>query len=469
MRHMFRSGPTAGGLRELLRLALPSILVFSCLAIAPAALARPSAWSWRAISDPVATPSFTITNNGFGASWDSSSGVVAPSASTAYVAGSAGNADGNDDVTLAKITNGAQSWLKRYDGPAHKADGAFDVAMGPGGVVYTVGYSKNAIDREDFLVVKWSASGKVLWARRYDGPLHGDDRAPYLGVDRYGNVTVAGWSQGTGGLDWAVVNWSAGGVRRWAWRYGGSAHLDDRPADVVVTPAGDVYVTGSASVTGPKTAALTVKFSATGKKVWSKLYLGTANLGANTIGMTPRAGGGVITCGITEAAATAADGLVMSYTVTGKRLVFTPDVGTGHQSFYDVAVASNGTIAAVGRDLASGDSQARTRLYKNDGTALTSGSSVGGAWDDAFLAVATDRFGGVYPIGYYGAAAGKQLWIGRAPVVTGGGSWASKWGTPDGSNYAGGIAVAGTTVYVVGMYYGGPAELGNQVVLVYKY
>jgi len=452
-----------------LRIVLPMALVWLvCLAIAPAALSGPL----RNIVDPDATPSFTITSNGYGVSRDAAFGV-AVRGGAAYVAGVAGNAAGNSDATLAKIANGAQSWRKSYDGPAHKYDLALDLAIGPGGVVYTAGGSQNAIDKEDFLVVKWSPSGKVLWARRYDGPLHGDDRAYDLGVDKYGNVTVAGVSQGTGDKDWAVVSWSSSGVKRWVWRYDGSAHAGDYPADVIVTPSGDVYVTGGVVVSGPKDAALTVRFSRTGKKLWSRLYLGISSLGAGTGGMTPRPGGGVITCGYTEAVLTAGDGLVMSYTPAGKRLAFVPDAGVNGQYFSDVAVASNGTIVAVGRDLSAG-TRARVRLYRKDGSPLGAGTSGGGAWGATFAAVATDRFGGYYPVGYYKSSdTESQLWTWRLPVVAGGGTWASLWGPADlhsvgERNEAHAIAVSGTTVYVVGDYYT-VAEGWNQVVLVYIY
>ena len=132
---------------------------------------------------------------------DANDVVIAPNG-TVYVAGVYA-AGVNRNASLMKIVNGVPVWAtpKTYDGPAHGYDTATCAALGPGGSIYTAGYSMAANGKFDFLVLKWSASGAVQWARRYDGPSHDYDAANAIGVDAAGNVTVAGFSGGSGGDD----------------------------------------------------------------------------------------------------------------------------------------------------------------------------------------------------------------------------------------------------------------------------
>ena len=83
------------------------------------------------IVDADATPNFSANINGSGASVDAAMSVVADGTG-AYVAGWAGNAAGNADATLARVTSrGAVKWLKRYDSPAHKGDAFARIVKGP--------------------------------------------------------------------------------------------------------------------------------------------------------------------------------------------------------------------------------------------------------------------------------------------------------------------------------------------------
>jgi hypothetical protein len=438
------------------------------LALVPAALAAPL----RIIDDPTATPSFEITVAGQGAFPDMAMGVAAD-ASGAYVAGFRYNAAGNADASLVKVVGGTQKWVKMYDSPRHKDDWGYRVAK-RGNAVYVAGWSKNSIGKMDLLLVKWSSSGALQWARRYDGPVHGDDAATALGIDKNGNVTVAGYSQGAGGDDWVVVSWTSAGVKRWAWRYAGNAGAGDRPMDMVVDGSGRVYVTGWITVTGPKFRALTVKFSPTGAKLWSKATFGPGGLAAAANGIAIRPAGGVYVVGRSQALATSWDGFVMRYNSAGD-VAFLPSVAlAGDQDLFDVAVTSNGTVAAVGSTNPGGNSDGFLVFYRSNGS-LGGVGSTGGAFDDSFVAVATDSFGGYYPVGYERTAADHSRWdVWRLPSVTGNARWHSQ---PYGANgidvpgpaallgvFGGAVATYGNKVYVVGeRVTGGPSGVDQQI------
>ena len=110
-----------------------------------------------------------------------------------YVSGHVGDGAGSD-ASLMKLVYGVPAWPapKTYDSPYHSLDIATCIALGPGNAVYTAGMSIGANGMFDMLLLKWSAAGGVQWARRYDGPAHGQDQATEVVVDSAGNVTVCG-------------------------------------------------------------------------------------------------------------------------------------------------------------------------------------------------------------------------------------------------------------------------------------
>ena len=334
-------------------------LVLLATSAAAAAVDTGSGAARRVIVDWVATPSWTLQASGD----DSSMFECAVDAEIAgdgavYVAGFLANTGSSQDVSLLKIRDGVAAWAqpRTYDGPYGGPDSATAMALGPGDVIYIAGGSAGASGQSDVLLLKYSKAGKRLWARRYDGPGHGDDYATAVGVDALGNVTVAATSTGVGTKnDCAVVSWSSSGVRRWTWRYDGPTHGDDIPSDMLVATDGSVYVTAQLDAWQPaaKPVALTARLSASGKKLWTRPYSGPAGLGAVANAMVARPGGGIYLAGETTTTGSGRDGLVMRYTPKGGRTLLALDGGAGgatDQRFLDVAVASTRQVVAVGQD-----------------------------------------------------------------------------------------------------------------------
>jgi hypothetical protein len=427
------------------------------------------------IFDLTATPSWMWEFHSAGNGSDMADDVAFTASGAAYVSGSLSNDAGNRDASLMKLVDGAPAWSapKTYDSPSHKDDSAGALALGPGGVVYTAGPSVGANGLPDMLLLKWSASGAILWARRYDGPSHAVDVPTAIGVDTAGNVTVAGVTVDAGTEDWVVANWSPSGTRRWTSRLTSGDPHETVPMSVVIAADGSVYATGTdAHATGA--SALTIRYSRSGTVLWKKTYSGPAGLGAATRSSVASPQGGVDVCGLSRGTATGADGLVMSYTPQGARHVFALDTGAGgntDQSFNDLTLTSTGEVVAVGFTTTGGVDDCRAVSFSVDGT-IAGQVTLPGTWDDEFLAVAADAFGGFYATGYYHTAVNKvALLTTRGSVLTGGGGFASLWAPAFVSldNEPSAIAVHGSTAMVVGGCSEGALHGLDQVVLGYTY
>ena len=178
--------------------------------------------------------------------------AVSPSGKTVFVTGdSDGGASGFDYATVAySAATGAQRWVKRYNGPASKEDTAASVAVSPTGkTVFVTGRSSTATNGEDYATVAYSAAtGAQRWVKRYNGPANRADAASAVAVSPSGKtVFVTGTSNGgASGYDYATVAYPAAtGARLWTKRYNGPASDDGAPSVAVSPGGGTVFVTGA--------------------------------------------------------------------------------------------------------------------------------------------------------------------------------------------------------------------------------
>lgn len=452
-----------------LRRAAASIVVLAALLAVTAGVTPAHAAFW----DPDATPVWANYENGAGDTDDYAMDVKLTGGGVTYVAGTVTNAQGNTDISLGKYLAGVSVWggLKTYNGAAHGDDFAKKMALGPGGVVYVTGPSTSGAGNADLVVVKWSGkTGKRLWVRRYDGPKHLADAGSAIGVDRRGNVTVAGYSYSGNGQDVFVRSWSASGKVRWSWRYDGVAHGPDSASDLYVAGDGSVYVSAVVRGVLDATTSLTARFSSLGKKKWMDLYTGPDNLEAAAGNIAARPGGGVYVAGWARTTTMAYDGLVVAYRADGTRSVFALNSGATDQGFNDVAVTSGGDVVAVGYSVVAGHNQPRRVRYDPLGVVQMS-ATVPTSGSDEYTAVATDAYGGYYPTGTNTNGVGDmRVETRRLSTVVGGGSWVSEvlpHATP--ANRPTAIAVRGTTVVVVGQTDTGLAADDDQFLFTYVY
>jgi len=148
---------------------------------------------------------------------------------------------------VAKYTSaGKRDWLRRYTkaGMGRATDVAFD-RSGNVYVAATVKYGTSY----DIVVLKYSASGTLLWATKpWDGGEKGADEAEKLAVDAKGSVVVLGQSERAGLTGIVVLKYTKTGKLAWPepTRWDPSQDGFDA-ADLALDGKGDIYVAGSMS------------------------------------------------------------------------------------------------------------------------------------------------------------------------------------------------------------------------------
>lgn len=189
------------------------------------------------------------------------------------VTGWSWNGTDYDYATIKYYPDGDTAWVRRYDGPGHLLDSAVAVAMDGGGNVYVTGSSWITPTDCDYLTIKYSPNGDISWVRRYDGPAHRADHVSDLAMDGLGNIYVTGASVGLGsGRDYATVKYDSSGRELWVRRYNGPEDNLDVAEAITVDDCGNVHVTGVGFNSVSLGDFVTVKYVQTG------LWRGDANL-----------------------------------------------------------------------------------------------------------------------------------------------------------------------------------------------
>ena len=376
----------------------------------------------------------------------SPSGAHVASARTGdvYVAATADAGATGLDMVLARFTqSGARKWVRSYH-PAH-SDILNAVACDRDGNVIVCGRSKGT-GTYRAVTLKFSRSGKQLWARRITTPIIESD-ARDVTADGAGNVYVTGEIlRGASGWDWFTAKFSPGGRRLWVRYYSASATVGEYGAALAFAPNGDLYVAGaSGEASGfDKRDLGLVRYTRSGRLVWTRLR-GLVNLDdeANDLAVGP---GGL--CVVGEA-------------VDGNRLYgLMWKVGLGGTSWPLDIDGLGGNPGEGYRHLRAGiDKYARLyaagtiRSMGSDFFCLSRRTQGGaatfqyiGASGSAALALAVSSQGAVYAVGTASRIPGAVLTLGMTPAWTQ--SFLGSWG--DEMAAAGDVALTGSHFFVGG-------------------
>lgn len=137
------------------------------------------------------------TFNGAGNSDDRGYGIVADGSNNYYVSGHSvvNPADSADIVLIKYNSNCQQVWVRTYDGPAHRNDAAICSAMDIYGNIYVAGFSQGTGTGPDLMLLKYSPDGDTLWTRRYHHSAGGDvnDKIFSIKIDGENNAVLIGY------------------------------------------------------------------------------------------------------------------------------------------------------------------------------------------------------------------------------------------------------------------------------------
>jgi len=275
--------------------------------------------------------------------FEDGNGVAVGSDGSIYVAGSSDNSK----ALLVKFApNGALLWQRTWGGTMGEI--AFGVAVsGDSASVYITGQTLSfGAGFLDAFLVKFDASGNLVWERTWGGPINETGQAVAVAGD--GSVYVAGDGNSFFGNDAILLKFAPDGTLTWQrdWRGGASLEDDSAALGVATAPDGSVYMTGRSFISGRGQRGALVKFTPDGNVVWERTW-GSGTDAA--LGVTVAPDGTIFMTGNTGFGIGGGDAFVVRFLATTGRAVDAATWGgVDNESGESIAVASDGSVYVAG-------------------------------------------------------------------------------------------------------------------------
>jgi uncharacterized delta-60 repeat protein len=267
-------------------------------------------------------------------------------------------------ITVKYSPDGQKLWTRDCSSLGSSA-GYNAIAVDNLGNAYVSGTSHGYVTAEDYTTIKYSPTGKLLWMRRYNGPMYYQDYLRAMAVDSQGNVYVTGSTpifldEFYFDTDYATIKYSPTGQPLWLRFYNGPAtHAYDNPSAIAVDSKGNVYVTGSSGGIGTGPDYATLKYSPTGQQLWVRRYNGPGTEYDKTdyaTALAADAQGNIYVAGFSDGAGSSWDYATIKYSPTGQQLWLRRYNGTGNSQDVAKAIAvdNQGNVYVTGRSYGSG-------------------------------------------------------------------------------------------------------------------
>lgn len=217
--------------------------------------------------------------NGSGSGNDGPTGMQLDESGNIYICGYVTSKEnGLDMIVLKYNTSGELLWASTYNSPNNSTDFAAGLALDNSGNVIIGGHSDGYKTGKDFMTIKYNSDGKQSWVQKYNGPANGNDQINAIGTDREGNIYVTGFTTTyASNMDLTTIKYSMTGNQIWVDTYNGPGNAIDQGISLVVDKDGFIYVAGVSMGNGTDYDFVTIKYNGLGIELWASRYNGNGN------------------------------------------------------------------------------------------------------------------------------------------------------------------------------------------------
>lgn len=357
--------------------------------------------------------------------------IYADASGNVWVAGSVDFTSTQKDATALKYSSaGVVLVTKTINGIGDFNDKMNMSVIDASGNTYVTGYTLAAGQQRNLLVQKIGPTGTTLWTRTYDGTGENDEGLA-IAADALGNVYVAGYSNGTGTFDdGLLIKYNSAGAVQWTQVFDYAAHQVDKFIGIIVTDAGDVYVTGYSDGDASLTVNYDIstwKYNSLGLLQWNTRFEG-AGLGIDKPVDMAFDGTSVYVLGTTFGVNN--DMVILQYDVLGTLIgqVVYNGASNGDDVAYDLLL-NDGALYVTGSGFVTGNAEDYVTLKYTTGLTLSWTKTYNGTGDQgdfgyALAATPTEIYVTGSSVGTSGAA---DIALIKYNKVTGTQNWAKRY------------------------------------------
>lgn len=175
----------------------------------------------------------------------------------------------HEAITAKFNALGILLWEKNYNPLSFGSFGRAIVADSAGNIFITGYYrTSNQDNDDDIMVVKYDPSGNIIWSRAYEGSNPYSDFGTDICLDGKGNVYVGGNISNSGTeMDWVILKFSPAGNLIWDKIINGIYNQFDYFRDLLVT-GNKIYATGSLDNNGMNFSGTLICIDHNGNLLW---------------------------------------------------------------------------------------------------------------------------------------------------------------------------------------------------------
>ncbi len=175
-----------------------------------------------------------------------------------------------EDFLLLKLnSDGTKAWLNTYDGQYDESNIPSDLKFDKDGNIYVLGRSWATGTNSDIVLIKYTPEGELIWSVRYDNENSWDSAV--MALDEAGGIYLAGSSFSPAGYYWITLKYDQAGSL--LWQDLRETSMNSFPSNLVVSRTGDVYVAGDRFLMNEYGRNFHVlKYNSSGVKQWEKSY-----------------------------------------------------------------------------------------------------------------------------------------------------------------------------------------------------
>jgi hypothetical protein len=259
------------------------------------------------------------------------------------------------DVGLLKYdASGNLLWARTFAGnDSTTPDVGKAISLDIFGNIYITGYATRSDGMTDIVILKYDAAGTKKWERYQDGASNLNAQGTALAIDPYGYICVTGYvTTSTAGTDIIVAKYTAGGYNLWSRTFGGNGNAEDKAFGIAADQL-NVYVTGYASVMHADSAnsdCVTLKYNAWGGLSWSAFFNGEGNSEDKAFGIAEDIDGSIYITGYSSRvnqSVMSTDYVTIRYSSSGSQEWVTYYNGTVNGNDNAAALALNSSYVFV--------------------------------------------------------------------------------------------------------------------------
>ena len=182
---------------------------------------------------------------------------------------------GNQDYLILKYTNnGTLIWSNRYDYAA-LSDIPIGIDFDINGDIFFTGASASSLNNWDFTIARFSSLGNLTGDARFPLPGIGFDQPLAFRKDIFNNTYITGRTS-TDGINYDIktIKLNPSFVVQWERTLDFEGKNDEGQA-IDIDENGNVYIGGFVSKANNIKEAIVVKYDANGNEIWNKKYKGS--------------------------------------------------------------------------------------------------------------------------------------------------------------------------------------------------